>query len=176
MTFQQEIQAQSGQNVNLCFQCSKCSSGCPLAGHMDYTPAQLLHRIRLGHRDLVLNSRTIWLCLGCETCAARCPQGVEPAAVMSAARILATREGIPPKLPLVAAFYSSFVENMMLYGRISDLMLVAALRLHGQELFGDMPLAVKLLERGKLNPFQIPNGANDLARIYKRIQAIENKQ
>ncbi len=176
MSFVQEIQACSGQNVNLCFQCSKCSSGCPLGERMDFKPAQLMHHIRLGHRDIVLNSQTIWLCLGCETCAARCPQGVEPAAVMCAARILANREGIKPKLPLVAAFYASFVENMTLYGRISDLMLVAALRLRGQSLFGDMPLAVKLLERGKLNPLQIPSGASDFRRIYERVQALEGAE
>ncbi len=143
---------------------------------MDLLPAQLMHLIRLGREEVVLNSRAIWLCAGCETCAARCPQGVEPAAIMSAARILAVRQGILPQVPQVADFYQSFVEDMMLYGRISDLVLVAALRLKGQPLFGDMPLAVKLLERGKLNPFQIPSGAAHFRQIYQRALALEGLQ
>ncbi len=69
MAFRHEIEALSGQNVNLCFQCSKCSAGCPLAGMMDLKPAQVMHSIRLGREDSVLHSTAIWLCLGCEACA-----------------------------------------------------------------------------------------------------------
>src|SRR5512138_1902729 len=98
MAFRDEIQALSGQNVNLCFQCSKCSSGCPLADKMDIKPAQVMHNIRLGRAGAVLNSEAIWLCVDCETCTARCPQQVEPAAVMGAARVLALQKGIQPRV------------------------------------------------------------------------------
>ena len=80
MAFRHDIESISGQNVNLCFQCSKCSSGCPLADKMDLKPAQVRHSVRLGREETVLNSNTIWLCLECETGSARCPQQVEPAA------------------------------------------------------------------------------------------------
>ncbi len=168
-SFIQKIEALSGQKVNLCFQCSKCSSGCPLAYRMDLQPAQVVHCIRLGREDEVLNCKSIWLCAGCETCTARCPQGLEPAALMNAARIVATQKGIPPKVPEVAVFYESFVENMMMFGRISDLMLVAALKLKTEDLFSDIPLAVKFIERGKMNPLKLPSGAQEFRRIFRRI-------
>ena len=91
MKFRAEIEALSGQNTNLCFQCNKCSAGCPLGDKMDLKPAQLMHSIRLDREMVVLNSAAIWLCLGCETCSARCPQGVEPAAAINAARLMAMK-------------------------------------------------------------------------------------
>ncbi len=173
MSFTTVIESLSGQKANLCIQCSKCSSGCPLADRMDLQPAQLVHHIRLGRAETVLHSRAIWMCAGCETCASRCPQGVEPSALMTAARVLAFRQGIPPKVPESAVFYESFVENMRLFGRLSDLMLVAALRLKTRDVTSDLPLAVKLFERGKLNPLQLPSGAADFRRLEARALAHE---
>ncbi|MBI5714004.1 MAG: 4Fe-4S dicluster domain-containing protein [Chloroflexi bacterium] len=102
MPFRHDIESLSGQNVNLCFQCSKCSAGCPLADKMDLKPAQVMHSIRLGREESVLNSTAIWLCLGCETCSARCPQQVEPAAAMNSARIIALQKGITPAVKEIA--------------------------------------------------------------------------
>ena len=45
-----------------CFQCGTCSASCPAAELMDYSPRQLRQMMRLGMRDLVMNSRTFWLC------------------------------------------------------------------------------------------------------------------
>jgi heterodisulfide reductase subunit C len=48
------IQAESGTNVNRCFQCGKCAAGCPVAYAMDFTPTELIHAIQLGIDDMVL--------------------------------------------------------------------------------------------------------------------------
>ncbi|MDE3090897.1 MAG: 4Fe-4S dicluster domain-containing protein [Chloroflexota bacterium] len=173
LSFTREIEALSDQNVNLCFQCSKCSSGCPLAYRMDLKPAQVVHCIRLGREEQVLNCNAIWFCAACETCTARCPQGVELAAVMNAARLLAGRKGIAPQVPEVARFFETSIENMRMFGRTSDLLLIAALRLKSRDLFSDLPLAFKLLERGKLNPLKLPSGAAHFRRIHQRVREIE---
>ncbi|MBI4790555.1 MAG: 4Fe-4S dicluster domain-containing protein [Chloroflexi bacterium] len=173
MSFAQEIEALSGQNVNLCFQCSKCSSGCPLAYRMDIKPAQVVHCIRLGRMAEVLNCNAIWFCAACETCTSRCPQGLEPAALMSAARLLAARHDISPKVIQVARFFETSIENMLMFGRMSDLMLVAALRLKSRDMFSDLPLAARLFERGKLNPLQLPRGAAHFRRIYEKCLKLE---
>ncbi len=87
---------ESGQNVNLCYQCRKCAAGCAVSYAMDHTPAQLIHGMRLGMDDLVLNSKTMWLCASCETCTTRCPQDVDVAKVMDAVKITALHQGIKP--------------------------------------------------------------------------------
>lgn len=90
------VRCESGQNVNLCYQCKKCAAGCPVSYAMDHTPAQLIHGMRLGMDDLVLNSKTMWLCASCETCTTRCPQDVDVAKVMDAVKITALHQGIKP--------------------------------------------------------------------------------
>ncbi len=87
---------ESGQNVNLCYQCRKCAAGCPVSSAMDHTPAQLIHGMRLGMDDLVLNSKTMWLCASCETCTTMCPQDVDVAKVMDAVKSIALHQGIKP--------------------------------------------------------------------------------
>ena len=45
-----------------CMQCGTCTSSCPTAYAMDYTPRQLWQMMRLGMEEEVLNSQTFWLC------------------------------------------------------------------------------------------------------------------
>ncbi len=173
MAFRHEIEALSGQNVNLCFQCSKCSAGCPLADKMDLKPAQVMHSIRLGCADLVLNSQAIWLCVGCETCSARCPQQVEPAAAMNAARILALRRGIKPSVKEVGIYYRGFVDNMRLNGKIHDASVAGITQLLTGQLIRNLPLAWKLLVRGRLKPPPLPLHGGSFRKLYNRALARE---
>ena len=175
MRFRQQVEALSGQNVNACFQCSKCSSGCPLGDRMDLKPAQVMHAIRLGLRDEVLNSQAIWICVGCETCSARCPQDVEPSAAMNAARILAKQAGLRPGAPDVSVFYDTFVANLRLTGRIHDASLAAVTRLRNGHPFDDMPLVWQLLVRGRIKPPRLPLGGNPFRRIDGRLRAEEEE-
>lgn len=89
-----EIKAISGEDVRACYQCGKCTAGCPLASTMDLMPNQILRLLQLGEHEQVLRSRTIWQCASCLTCAARCPKEVDPARVMDALRTILMRQGV----------------------------------------------------------------------------------
>lgn len=175
MAFRDEIRTLSGQNVNLCFQCSKCSSGCPLADKMDLKPAQVMHGIRLGRVDSVLNSQAIWLCIECGTCTARCPQQVEPAAVMAAARLLANQKGIQPSVKVMGIYYRGFVDNMRLNGKIHDASLAGITQLLTGQLLADLPLATKLLLRGRVKLPPLPLGGGRFRAIRRRALAREKE-
>jgi heterodisulfide reductase subunit C len=82
----------SGQNVLACYQCGKCSAGCPMVSLMDLLPNQIIRLVQLGQVGDVLNSKTIWLCASCFTCTSRCPKGVDLAKVMEALRLLLLRK------------------------------------------------------------------------------------
>ncbi|NIQ78825.1 MAG: heterodisulfide reductase subunit C, partial [Anaerolineae bacterium] len=84
-----EVEQKGARNVSACYQCGKCTAGCPVAYEMDYTPNQIIRGVQLGMREMVLSSRAIWLCAACETCSTRCPQEADPAAVMDALRHIA---------------------------------------------------------------------------------------
>jgi heterodisulfide reductase subunit C len=61
----------SGEKINNCYQCKKCTAGCPITFAMDILPHQIIKYIQLGLEEKVLTSKTIWLCAACETCGTR---------------------------------------------------------------------------------------------------------
>jgi heterodisulfide reductase subunit C2 len=168
VVFRHQIETLSGQNTNLCFQCSKCASGCPLVEEMDLNPAQVMHSIRLGREEALLKSRAIWLCISCEACASRCPQGVHPAAAMNAARVLARRQGIRPAVREIGIYYKGFVDNMRLNGMIHDTSVAGITQLLTGQIRANLPLAWKLWVRGRLRLPPLPFGGGRFRRIYKR--------
>ena len=164
---------ESGQNVNLCYQCRKCAAGCPISYAMDYKPAQLIHAIRLGLDDLVLNSKTMWLCASCETCTTRCPQEVDVAKVMDAVKIVALRKGVKPAIPEVASFYKAALSNIKMCGRMYELGMIIGLKLRTFDFFKDMELGAKMFKKGKMKIIPSLTGARRTWKIFSRVKSIE---
>ncbi len=90
--FVKKVAELSGQNLYLCYQCGKCSAGCPMGFAMDILPNQVIRLIQLGLEEDLVNSKTVWLCASCLTCTARCPRGVDLSRVMEAVRLLTLRK------------------------------------------------------------------------------------
>ena len=84
----------SGQDLNLCYQCGKCSAGCPMSFAMDLLPNQVMRLVQLGLAEDIAGCKTIWLCASCLACTVRCPRGVDIARVMEALRLLSLRKNI----------------------------------------------------------------------------------
>ncbi|MHC4229552.1 MAG: 4Fe-4S dicluster domain-containing protein [Planctomycetota bacterium] len=169
------VLSESGQNVNLCYQCMKCAAGCPISYEMDYKPAQLIHAIRLGMDDLVLNSKTMWLCASCETCTTRCPQEVDVAKVMDAVKITAIRRGIKPAIPQIASFYRAALANIKKCGRMYELGMIVGLKMRTFEFFKDAGLGMKMFKKGKLKMIPSLTGALRTWSIFSRVKSIEKK-
>jgi len=91
--FIRRVEEISGQNLMDCYQCGKCSAGCPVVEAMDILPNQIIRLAQLGLEDELLNSTTIWLCASCITCTSRCPKGVDVARIMEALRAIILRKG-----------------------------------------------------------------------------------
>jgi heterodisulfide reductase subunit C len=89
-----EIEKLSGQKLLSCYQCGKCSAGCPMVEAMDILPNQIIRLLQLGQVDDVKDSKTIWICASCFTCEARCPKGVDLSKIMEAVRVLLLRKGV----------------------------------------------------------------------------------
>ncbi len=166
---------ESGQNVNLCYQCMKCAAGCPISYAMDYKPAQLIHAIRLGLDELVLNSKTMWLCASCETCTTRCPQEVDVAKVMDAVKIIAVRRGVKPTIPEVASFYRAALANIKKCGRMYELGMIVGLKMRTFDLLKDAGLGMKMFRKGKLKMIPSFTGAGRTWKIFRRVKSIEKK-
>ena len=92
--FVKKVEEISGEHLPSCYQCGKCSAGCPMSFAMDLMPNQIIRLAQLGLEEDIANSKTIWLCASCLTCALRCPRGVDLAKIMEALRLLTLRENI----------------------------------------------------------------------------------
>ena len=89
-----KIRELSGQNTYLCYQCQKCSVGCPTAHAMTYRPAQIMRAVQFGLQELLLKDASIWRCLTCETCGTFCPNDLHPRDVIEVLRCM-VMEGNP---------------------------------------------------------------------------------
>lgn len=174
--FTSKVQSLTGQNINLCYQCKKCASGCPIVFEMDYTPSQIIHAVRLGLKELVLNSKTIWLCASCETCTARCPQDVDIAKVMDAARIIARKEKFKPAVKEIAAFNKSFLQTLRIFGRLFEAGFSILLKLRTKEFKKDLDLGIKLIKKGKLKLIPGFTRIIEINKMFSRIQKMEIKK
>lgn len=70
------IRQECGENVYLCYQCERCSSGCPTVPAMRYRPAQMMRLTQFGLEDQLATDTSIWRCLGCDMCTAHCPHNL----------------------------------------------------------------------------------------------------
>jgi heterodisulfide reductase subunit C len=91
-SFVDKVQELSGQNLLACYQCGKCSAGCPAVTEMDILPNQIIRFAQLGLKDELLASKAIWICASCLTCNARCPKGINIAEVIEALRQILLRD------------------------------------------------------------------------------------
>jgi heterodisulfide reductase subunit B len=144
------IEEDIGENVFLCYQCAKCSSGCPVVEHMDLMPNQVMRAIQLNDKS-VLESKTIWLCASCQTCTTRCPQNLDIAGIMDALRIEAKRLGKPVALPDIPLFNKLFLNNVDMFGRVYELGLMGTMNVLSGKPFNNMAMGLGMMKRGKLN-------------------------
>ena len=144
------VLSEIGQNVYLCYQCVKCTSGCPVAEFFDWQPNQIMRALQVGDADLALNSTTPWLCASCQTCTTRCPQGLDVAAIMEFLTREALARGVKPAVPDVATFNTAFLREVRLWRRAYELGLLAEMKLRTGRLTQDLDLGLKMLRKRKL--------------------------
>lgn len=162
-----EIQRRTGRNPARCYQCGKCSAGCPMAAESDLRPHDVLRLISAGRKDDLLNSDALWLCLGCEMCTSRCPNDCDPAGAIDALRAMALEQGA--SLPRVFdAFHIAFLEEIQAYGRISEFGMIMRYKMRTGALFQDAANAPSMVTRGKLRvaPTKI-TGVKEVRDLFK---------
>ncbi len=92
MEFLLEIKELSGEDISRCYQCGKCSAGCPFVQYMSILPNMIIRRLQLGQMEEILNEEAIWKCASCMTCGARCPREVNLYNIIEALKIIWMRE------------------------------------------------------------------------------------
>jgi len=88
----------AGLNLNLCFTCGTCSSGCPITGNpnmVGWDTRKVIRMLVMGLIDEVVASKFPWLCTGCGRCSAACPMDLDMPAIMGYMKNLRPRDEVP---------------------------------------------------------------------------------
>lgn len=141
------IAQEAGVDVLDCYQCGKCTAGCPMAHGMDLMPREIIRLLQLGLVDEALRAKTPWICAQCAVCTARCPQEVDIAAIMRAVRHASKDAGYKP-VRESDLFDDLFIDGVRNHGRSNEQYLAAKYNLASGHLLQDMGNAPKMMERG----------------------------
>jgi heterodisulfide reductase subunit B2 len=146
----QRVKEATGQNVYLCYQCVKCTSGCPVSDYFDWQPNQIMRALQLGQEDIALKAETPWLCACCQTCSTRCPQGLDVAAIMEFLASEATARGIKPAIPALNVFNQAFMRQVRLWGRAYEVGLIAEMNVRSGKLLNNADLGARMVRKHKV--------------------------
>ena len=179
--FLDEVEARSGQKVRECYQCGKCSGGCPFSQVMDYAPNSILEMIVYGIKDQLLTSKAIQMCIQCGTCGAQCPSEFEMYEVMNVLRAMAKEEGYvsnEKKIPKMNEIFLGEVRNI---GRMHEVGLMVKNMLAQGELVRDVaalipigpPMFLKgIMGVGDILPHKI-KGQAAVAKIFENVKKMQ---
>ncbi|MCL2337126.1 MAG: 4Fe-4S dicluster domain-containing protein [Firmicutes bacterium] len=158
LDFYREIREKSGQPIELCYQCQKCAAGCIANEYADYYPNEIIRLVQLGQKEKVLQCKSIWICSSCETCGARCPNGINTRAINDALKEKAIAENLV-KDNKVYLFHRQFLNSVLLNGRVHEPTMLALYKLKSKDLWSDLDFGLKLFTKGKmpLLPHRVKN-------------------
>ncbi len=167
-----EVMAQSGTDINRCYQCGSCANGCPFIKALDYPPNAVLRLLQFGMREEVLGCKTIWVCVGCHTCSSQCPMRIDLAAVMDTLRLMAVEAGVAIGKPNILDFHEEVLRSLERYGRAHKLGIMWRYKVQTRRWFSDMDVGLKMLAKRKLDlrpsRVQAVGEITDLFKCYWR--------
>lgn len=170
--FMEEVIADTphGERLLHCLQCGSCGGSCPNGGDMQHTPRALFAMIAANRREQVLESNTMWTCVSCYLCTARCPQEIPITDLMYTLKRMSIASGLArdTDAPALAKTFTGFVDS---YGRSFEFGLASRFYFFRKpgSLLKMGPLGFSMFTRGRLSltPTKI--------RQIGQLQAIINK-
>lgn len=173
-----ELELATGVHITECYQCGKCTAGCPLNEEMDIKPNQIMRILQAGlpgYEDRLLKSLSIWLCLACDTCYSRCPQEIKLSQVMDFLRQESLRQNkVNPKAKDILKFHQAFLETIEKNGKLNEVWLTLNYKLKTLNMLQDVNKAPSMFLKGKLNPIpgRIKN-VKEIEKIFKKVSENE---
>jgi len=176
--FVERVYKMSGQDVRKCYQCGKCSAGCPVHNceGMDVSPNRIMRMVQLGMEEEVLKTKTIWICVLCSTCTTRCPRDIDIARVMDALRIMCKKRNISQYAKNANIFHDMFMNNIKKYGRMYEFGFIVGYTLKTGFGFNLMDVGPSTLLKGNLTffPPKMKNSAQ-IRQIMENIERMEGE-
>jgi heterodisulfide reductase subunit C len=166
------IRRGAGINAYKCYQCKRCTAGCPVAGFAGLHPAQIVRAVQLGDLGTIMADKFIWLCTGCQTCSTRCPQEIDVAGIMDELRMLAYEHDLVRKDAPFAGILKYNADSFKRWGRLYELELLARDKImRPSSMTDDLVLGVKMVAKGKMG--FLPSRGGDRAQMKRMVEAAE---
>ncbi len=162
---ERRLEERTGQKVRDCYQCKKCSAGCPVAFAMDLVPHEVMKMVQYGQERRLLQCSTIWLCASCETCSTRCPNDIDIAGVMDGLRAMALESGERIAEREVVQFHRSFLNGIKYTGKTNEPVLIGQYKALSRRLFDDLGLGAVMLLKRKIKV--VPRVVKDRAAVRR---------
>jgi heterodisulfide reductase subunit C2 len=156
-----------------CYQCGKCSAGCPVSTDMDFPPSMVMRLLQTQsatNDEKLLHSYSIWMCVTCEMCYGRCPMEIDIPKIMDLLREKSLNaKKYHPKAKNIVKFHKAFLGSVKNTGRLSEFGLILSYKMSTFNLTQDVGLAPKMMSRGKLHfiPEKIKNRSG-ISRIFNK--------
>jgi heterodisulfide reductase subunit C len=168
-SFIQEVQDRCGENIRPCYQCLKCTAGCPTAPYMDFNPNTIIRMIQWGLKQEVLESKAIWLCVSCEACGTRCPNEIDIGVLMDALREMSLEQGYRAREKGIVALHNAFMASIRRGGRVHEATMLMEYKLRSRDYWTDLIPGMKLFMKGKIPLFpRRINGMDSIREMYRK--------
>jgi len=146
-----KIAEESEVKLHECYQCGKCTAGCPMAHSMDVMPRQIVRYMQLGMVDEALKSKTVWLCAACHTCVERCPHSVNLPALIETLRHEAKRRKLCA-VREVDVFTEAFLANVAVFGKSQEVIVAGLYNTLTGNFTQDMGNVPRMIKNGLARP------------------------
>ena len=172
-----EIEKRTGFDLSVCYQCKKCSSGCPVGNMVESPPSEIMRRLHLGAGDELLDSELVWTCVSCETCSTRCPMNIAVAAVMDVLRAIAREREAKHSKGNVAKFNRAFLNTVKRFGRSYEIGMITAYKFSTGTFMKDVDRFPQMLKKRKIS--LLPSRGADrktVNNIFKNLSLKKGKK
>ena len=167
-----QVEADSGVKISACYQCRKCSNGCPVSFAMDLRPEQVIKLVLLGASERVESCHTLWLCSACQTCYTRCPNDVDIPRLMDYLKEQGEKRGLAAPERAIQAFHRAFLADVRMWGRAFEAgmmprYLMSSGKMNLSEGLKNLSLALGMFKRGRLGLAPRPiKGLADVQALF----------
>ena len=169
LQFLEEVRKRSGEEISLCYQCLKCTAGCPTAPYMDILPNTIIRMIQMGMKEEVLRSSAIWLCVSCETCGTRCPNRIDIGILMDTLREMAVEEKVPAKEKRIHLLHETFIQSIKRGGRVHEATMLMEYKWKSKDFLTDLVPGMLLFMKGKIPLLpSLVKEKQEMKRIFER--------